>query len=191
MKNVLGGFIILVSLPLLAWSIYVEFVFLGEAKGKYNTVMTTAAEKYSESTADTEKRYKDKKETITKNYKVLKKNHFHFSIDDVFASLIEITDKNMHQLLELCSVMISSTSSACVEAVSVGIPVAIYGNRYGVTLNPIPENVPNEIWEVFYTKSQLVLFINQALVKKSRHSIVNDLFHPISREGARELFTLP
>jgi hypothetical protein len=26
---------------------------------------------------------------------VLKKNHFHFSVDDVFASLIEITDKNI------------------------------------------------------------------------------------------------
>ena len=68
MKKVLGGFMILVSLPLLAWSIYVEFVFLGEAKGKYNTAMTTAAEKYSASTADSEKQYKDTKETITKNY---------------------------------------------------------------------------------------------------------------------------
>jgi len=135
-------------------------------------------------------------ESLKVNVRLIIKLHPSNTIKDFFVSVpeannLEITDNNMHQLLELCSVMISSTSSACVEAVSVGIPVAIYGNRYGVTLNPIPENVPNEIWEVFYTKSQLVLFINQALVKKSRHSIVNDLFHPISKEGARELFTLP
>tara|TARA_B100000795_G_scaffold228979_1_gene185860 strand:- start:329 stop:1573 length:1245 start_codon:yes stop_codon:yes gene_type:complete len=138
----------------------------------------------------------DIEESLNINVRLIIKLHPSNSIKDFFVSVpeaknLEITDKNMHQLLELCSVMISSTSSACVEAVSVGIPVAIYGNRYGVTLNPIPESVPNEIWEVFYTKSQLVLFINKALGKKNRHSIVNDLFHPISKEGARQLFTLP
>ena len=138
----------------------------------------------------------DIEESLNINVRLIIKLHPSNSIKDFFVSVpeaknLEITDKNMHQLLELCSVMISSTSSACVEAVSVGIPVAIYGNRYGVTLNPIPESVSNKIWEVFYTKSQLVLFINKALGKKNRHSIVNDLFHPISKEGARQLFTLP
>ena len=138
----------------------------------------------------------DIQESLNVSVRLIIKLHPSNTIKDFFVSVpeaknLEITDKNMHQLLELCSVMISSTSSACVEAVSVGIPVAIYGNRYGVTLNPIPESVPNEIWEVFYTKSQLVLFINKALGKKNRHSIVNDLFHPVSKKGARELFTLP
>ena len=107
MKKVLGGFIILVSLPLLAWSIYVEFVYLGEAKGKYNTVMTTAAEKYSESTADTEKRYKDKKNTITKNYnekismldgqiKIMFEKQFketEKTFDDAYISALKLKDE--------------------------------------------------------------------------------------------------
>ena len=138
----------------------------------------------------------DIQESLKVSVRLIIKLHPSNTLKDFLVSVpeaknLEITDKNMHQLLELCSVMISSTSSACVEAVSVGIPVAIYGNRYGVSWNPIPENVPNEIWEVFYTRSQLVLFINQALSKPSRHSIVNDLFHPITKEGTRELFTLP
>lgn len=137
----------------------------------------------------------DIEEPLKISVRLIIKLHPSNTIKDFLVSVpeaknLEITQKNMHELLEICSVMISSTSSACVEAVSVGIPVAIYGNRYGVTLNPIPENVHNEIWEVFYTKSQLVLFINQVLAKKSRHSIASDLFHPISKDEVRELFTL-
>ena len=69
MKKVLGIFLILLSLPLFAWSIYVEFVFLGEAKVKFTAMMETTAQKYSESKVDTEKWYKEKKENITNNYK--------------------------------------------------------------------------------------------------------------------------
>jgi hypothetical protein len=111
MKKVLGGFIILVSLPLLAWSIYVEFVFLGEAKGKYNTMMTTAAEKYSESTADTEKRYKDEKDTITRNYnekvatldgqtKITFENQFketEKTFENAYISAVKIRDETYEQ----------------------------------------------------------------------------------------------
>ena len=107
MKKVLGGFIILVSLPLLAWSIYVEFIYLGEAKGKYNTLMTTAAERYSKSTADTEKRYEDKKENITKNYnekiatldgqiKIAFEKQFketQKTFDDAYASAVKLKDE--------------------------------------------------------------------------------------------------
>jgi hypothetical protein len=137
----------------------------------------------------------DIEESLMKDVKLIIKPHPSITIENFLASVpesknLEITDKNMHELLEICSVMISSTSSSCVEAVSVGIPVAIYGNRYGVTLNPIPTNVPNEMWEVFYTKSELLLFVSKAIAQKSRHPIVSDLFHPMSKEGVRELFTL-
>ena len=96
----------------------------------------------------------------------------------------------MKELLEISSVMISSTSSSCVEAVAVGVPVAVYGNRYGVTMNPIPMSVIQELWEVYYTKKQLVSFIRKALDNKARNSNVSELFHPLDREGTRELFTL-
>ena len=68
MKKALGVVLILLSLPLLAWSIAVEFVYLGEARGKFNTHMTTAEEKYFASKEDAEKKYNNKKETIVKNY---------------------------------------------------------------------------------------------------------------------------
>ena len=85
---------------------------------------------------------------------------------------------------------LSSTSSSCVEAVAVGLPVAIHGNNFGATLNPIPQTISGEIWEVFYTQDQLIKFINKALSQKQRHSNVTELFHPVSKDGVRELFAL-
>ena len=102
--------------------------------------------------------------------------------------VFEYTDKIMPELLERVSVIISSASSVCVEAVAVGIPVAIHGNRSGVTLNPIPLNVPKDTWAVFYTSEQLEMFVCDALTKKERNCIADKLFQPVDREGARSLF---
>ena len=56
MKKVIGVIVILLLLPLLAWSFYVEVIFLGEAKGKHNKAIMTAEERYTKSSADAEKR---------------------------------------------------------------------------------------------------------------------------------------
>ena len=74
--------------------------------------MTTAAEKYSESTADTEKRYKDKKETITKNYnekvatldgqiKITFEKQFketEKTFDDAYISAVKLKDEMYEKL---------------------------------------------------------------------------------------------
>ena len=57
-------------------------------------------------------------------------------------------------------------------------------------MNPIPVEVIQELWEVYYTKKQLVSFIRKALNNKTRNSNVSELFHPLDREGTRELFAL-
>ncbi len=132
---------------------------------------------------------------LKKNVRVLVKPHPSYTIEqfkrlapELSDPRLEYTDKDMPELLELASIMISTASSVCVEAVSVGIPVAIYGSRSGITMNPIPANVPNELWDVFYTSKQLAEFMQVALEKKERASIVNELFHPIDEEGTRALF---
>lgn len=132
---------------------------------------------------------------LKQNVRVLVKPHPSYTIDqfkrlapELSDQRLEYTDKDMSELLELTSVMISTASSACVEAVAVGIPVAIYGSRSGVTMNPIPANVPKDLWDVFYTSKQLVEFLLMALEKKERASIVSELFHAIDAEGTRALF---
>lgn len=100
----------------------------------------------------------------------------------------EQTSESIPDLLEQCSLVVSSGSSVCLEAVTVGIPVAIYGNRSGVTMNPIPGRVSKDLWVIFYTSNQLMKFAQYALKQTSRISSVHSLFHPIDREGARQLF---
>jgi hypothetical protein len=101
---------------------------------------------------------------------------------------LEYTNKGIPELLESANVLISSGSSVCVEAVSAGIPVAIYGSRSGITMNPIQSTVPNSNWCVFYSEQQLKTFLKVAFSKDDRISIVNKLFTPINRENAMELF---
>ena len=59
----------------------------------------------------------------------------------------------MFDLLGFISLLISSASSVCVEAASLGIPVAIHGNRHGVTMNPVTD-VHNHKDNVFYSQEQ-------------------------------------
>jgi hypothetical protein len=102
--------------------------------------------------------------------------------------VFEIINKPISELLELTSVLITMGSSVAVEAVSIGVPVAICGNRHGITLNYIPKSVPKELWSVSYNLVTLEDFIRTSLKYKKRQSMVNKLFQPISEKSTRELF---
>jgi len=101
---------------------------------------------------------------------------------------LEYSDENISVLLEMASVLISTASSVCVEAVSVGVPVAIYGSRSGVTMNPVPLNISTELWRIFYTPEHLIEFILDAQNINQRISNVADLFLPVNAEGTQALF---
>jgi len=117
--------------------------------------------------------------------------HFFQLVPKARNSRLNVTELNMKQLLEQIAVMISSTSSSCVEAVAVGVPVAIIGNLSGVTMNPIPDLVPAELFRVFYNNQQLLGFIDDALKRKAHSPIVEQLFQPVDEAGTKALFTCP
>lgn len=108
---------------------------------------------------------------------------------DYSSSCFTATTKSVSDLLPTVSALISSATSVCVEAVAVGIPVAIYGNRTGVTMNPMPESVPDDLYTIFYDISQLEDFLKISLHKSERVMIVNKLFNKVDRETTRSLFT--
>ena len=134
---------------------------------------------------------------LDNNIRVLIKPHPSYSRDQFMAlstefsnPLLAYTEKEIPELLEVSSALISTASSVCVEAVAVGIPVAIYGSRSGITMNPIPDTVPKERWEIFYTPQQLLDFLRASLEHSHRKPIVQDLFHAVDKQGTRELFTI-
>ena len=111
-------------------------------------------------------------------------------LDPAFSDeRIKYSDKSVRELLEVSTLMVSTASSVCVEAVSVGIPVAVYGSRSGVTLNPIPLSVDNNLWTVFYTSEELMKFFLSIKKTTKRTSIVSELFHPVNLDGTQVLFS--
>jgi len=132
---------------------------------------------------------------LNERIKVIVKQHPGYTIEQ-FSTLVpeftapefEYTDKNFSEILGSISVLITSASSVCLEAVAVGVPALIHGNRFGVTMNSIPSNVPDDLWGVYYTHDELLILITEFLDKKERHSIVPELFCPVTKIRAGSLF---
>ena len=68
-----------------------------------------------------------------------------------------------------------------------GIPVAVHGNRYGVTMDPIAEVKDSSKNIVFYSQKQLARFVNIALENDNKKSVEQYFFMDNSL-SAHELF---
>ena len=99
------------------------------------------------------------------------------------------TNDSMSDLLGSISLLISSASSSCAEAASLGIPVAVHGNRYGITMSPINDHVNGYLNNIFYSKPQLVEFIRLYLGMNYNNSSIDETFFRDNGESARALFT--
>jgi len=103
----------------------------------------------------------------------------------------QFTDFSMEKLLQISTMMLSSASTSAVEAVAIGVPVAIVGSLNGVTMNPIPESAPKELHCIVYSNDELIIYIDQLLQQETHKSIVEQFFNPLDRDGARSLFVCP
>jgi hypothetical protein len=97
------------------------------------------------------------------------------------------TNDSMFDLLGSISLLISSASSVCAEAASLGIPVAIHGNRHGVTMNPVTDT-HNHKDNVFYSQEQLVKFVDSSLQKNIHKTSIEHSFFMDNGESAQALF---
>ena len=117
------------------------------------------------------------------------KKRFFSLVPEFDSALFEMTTRSIPELFEIISVLITAGSSVSVEAVSIGIPVAICGNRSGVTHNFIPETVSKKLWSVVYTVEDLEVFVRESFNIKNRESRVNEFFQSMDKIKTRELFT--
>jgi len=124
---------------------------------------------------------------LVKQHPTCSKDKFEKLVFEFRESEFKIVDDNMPKLLERISLLISSASSTCAEAVSLGIPVAVYGNRYGVTANPIA-NTESGITQVYYSQDQLAEFVNNALTTNNRGKNIEEYFYIDNGESVKELF---
>jgi len=96
-------------------------------------------------------------------------------------------------------VLISKTSSICLETLALGVPVIVADNLSTLRYNPIPEGVPQEMWRFCKTTDDIVDAIK---FYKSRDSkqiekyrkigarLRRNYFSPVTKEGVIEFLML-
>ena len=96
------------------------------------------------------------------------------------------SEESIEKLLTKASLVVSSASTVCIEAASVGIPVAIISNSSGLTRNPLPVPTENDLWAIIYNESDLLALINKA--NKQEKKLNNNFFQKVEKSTVRTLF---
>jgi len=102
--------------------------------------------------------------------------------------LFSITNKPLYELFKSISVLVTSGSSVSVEAISIGIPVAVCANMRGVTLNFIPDGESNELWSIVYGNDELESFVISSLRNNNRKKNVDRFFELGNDRMTQRLF---
>jgi hypothetical protein len=142
-----------------------------------------------------------------KNIIYIIKPHPTFTVEDVKTNLdVELSDsfvltseKAFPPLLHRSELLVSEASSVCLEALACGLPVIVVENQEGLTFDPIPHSVPEEIVRKTGSVSQLVdaieHYIHADLEKQKQlqllgREIRSDYFEPLSKEGINRFFDI-
>ena len=96
-------------------------------------------------------------------------------------------------------IMISGMSSICLETITLGIPVIVVENFSGLTFNPLPEEIPQNLWcscresedvqiaiEYYYNRS----YDEFSHYKEVGMKIREDYFDPVTTEGVLEFLNI-
>ena len=112
-------------------------------------------------------------------------------LDAIFESAgiepneIEIDTGDVYHQLSRAKLLVSSSSSLCMEAIQLGVPVAIVGNSNGVTMNPLQGRISPEWWRVCYSTDEIQLILNSNM--ESRPTIPDDIFYTVNKETVNRL----
>lgn len=118
---------------------------------------------------------------------------------DLWNRNFKMVQGDFYSLLRKCDLVIGSGSSTLVEACACGIPVIILGSRSGLTLNPIPDSVPNAIWKLCYGSIEVAQSINYYVglgtsernkLKEIGYWIQKNYFEPVTKESVRKFLML-
>lgn len=95
-------------------------------------------------------------------------------------------------LLSESSILITEASSVCLESFAVGKPVIIIQSSSGLTYDPVPSDIPSELFKKCNTSEDIsaalnsFLMLNKEQLTKNMHSgkqIRNNYFERVTEEG--------
>jgi len=109
---------------------------------------------------------------------------------------VSFTMEPFENLVSSTEVLISSTSSVCMETVAIGIPVIVVANQYGITQLSIPTDVAKEIWTLCYTAEEIIKSIDNLVLErrdklnKIGNTIRSQYFNPASKYSVKKFLGL-
>ena len=139
-------------------------------------------------------------EKIIVNYHpALNINRLVYLIED-WIDKYDINDESFSSLIGKIDIVVSNSSSTCVESLAYGVPVIIIGSRNGITQNPIPDSLPKYMWEICYSVDEFNLALKRLVStidtkQKSKYDeIARDIrknyFEPVTKEGVHRFLEL-
>ena len=112
----------------------------------------------------------------------------------------EVVSGKLEELIAGAGMLVSSASSACVQALACGVPVAVLGSLRGLTQNPIPPDTDRNLWDLCYTAEELRASIERfaartpAEAERDRaagRALRECFFTPVTRAAVAKLLRLP
>jgi len=136
---------------------------------------------------------KNKIEKIIINYHPTLKIHaIEYLIKD-WSRKYEISSQPFSSLIEKVDIVVSNSSSTCVESLVYGVPVIIVGSNNNVTQNPIPDSIPRNIWDLCYSVEEfnfslekLLFSIDKNKKRKSDETVMvvqKNYFEPVTKKS--------
>ena len=166
-----------------------------------NSVLVILPFIYSESVKIINKIHEIINDKRLKNLKYLLKLHPDLNKDELLSLIdplpknIKFEDRGIQDSLKDSILIIGNTSTACNEAIALGIPAIILGDSIGLTQNPIPLMTDKILWKLVFGKKELlsaiIYFISinksdkEKFINSSLHIKLN-YFEPLSHNSARE-----
>jgi len=104
---------------------------------------------------------------------------------------IKFSDIETSTLLRNVDMIISGMSTICLEGLALGIPVLVIKRNDGLHYNPIPNEIPEDIWRLCETSEQIIEYIhlykNRSVEEIEKHKrigadIRNLYFEPLSKK---------
>jgi hypothetical protein len=103
----------------------------------------------------------------------------------------EWLENDFHECLDEVNVVMGNASTTCMEALAREKFVIIIGNPHGLTHNPVPPSIPNELWKLCYSPSEAVEVLkrctNDFKPPSSTSSIRDAFFEPVTQEGVLQM----
>jgi hypothetical protein len=87
------------------------------------------------------------------------------------TSQIEITNNNLYDLFKSTKIVIGTATGSLLEAVSCGISCIVIASQDNLTSNPLIEYGKGEIWDIAFSKDDVVTLYNTLLRFRNENSL--------------------